>query len=437
MQQKVFTDYKKAKKQVLNLKTNYKGFNLENMLKAYKLLGKPCNKKFCIHVTGSNGKGSVSTLIYYALLENNKKTGLYTSPHLVGLRERIQFNGRKISKKEFLFYANKLFSINNSCIKKLTQFEVLTLIALLCFQEKTGFVVLEIGLGGKLDATNIVGSQAQVITSISLEHTNYLGKTKKKILMEKMGVIKNKSIVIASIPTNLFGLIEQKCRQKKCRLFLQGKDFFYRFLKTGFETGTIIEYKQKNPEKTFLLKTRMLGLFQANNLAIAFTLLNQIKKRVKLKKQKILKGLKKAFIPGRMQLFEKNNKKILFDAAHNPEGAKMLFKSIELIGFKPEVIVCGFSFDKNIKKMVFLVLKKTKKVVITKSGYRACDPKKILKEFKKQNSVKTRVLSPEKALIYCTKRYSKILVFGSIYLAEKVFLWLSKNGFKPKKCKDI
>ena len=313
---------------------------LKNISSLLKRLNNPQECYKSIHVAGTNGKGSVCVFLSNALASKGYKVGLYTSPHLVDFRERIQINGKYISKQDI----SRLVSEIKPFVNKHTFFEIVTAIAFKYFQEqKVDYAIIEVGLGGRLDATNVIRPIASVITNISLEHTDYLGETISMIATEKAGIIKPSVPVITG--TNGIALKTIK--------------------KTAEKMNSSVFLPEESPEIS------MTAAFQKKNAAIA------------LKTLRILgldTNIKESFIhtkwPGR---FEFINDTLLFDCAHNPHGTKTLAKEL---GKQKIVLVIGIMKDKNIKNMLSPLKKLVAKVIITRPKFkRAAKPGDIAKYF--------------------------------------------------------
>ncbi len=263
-----------------------------------------------IHITGTNGKGSVAKMIH-SILSKNKKIGLFTSPHLISLNERIQIK-EKIPNHILYYYLNKFYRLN----KELSFFEILTLTAFEYFNKnKTYTNVVEVGMGGERDATNIINSNAGIITSISKDHIKQF-KSIKGIANEKSGIIKGGKIVVA----NDFEIFRKKAKDTGAEIFIKNKDFFIKSIKIT-KKGTYFVYKDSDWEELFF--TNLIGYNQAENAGLVVKLL----KEMKIKKSKIKKGLKNVIWPGRFEIFGD----YIFDCAHNEDGIKNLVKNIKVL----------------------------------------------------------------------------------------------------------
>jgi len=308
---------------------------------ALKTFGNPERKMKIIHVGGTNGKGSVVAMVSSILREAGYSVGMYTSPHLIDYRERIQLNGRKIPNKDFIRIFNKIKKKKLS----LSFFEFTNLLALLYFEErKTDYVVLEVGMGGRLDSTNAGKAMISVITDISLDHEKFLGGTLELITRDKCEIIKPKIPVITSNNESpVIDIIKEVCAKRKCSLTI-----------SSLYKGEI----------------SLKGGFQKRNAGVAV----EIAKRLKIKGSIIKQGLKKVKWPARAQFIEKN---IVFDGAHNPAGIKAISEYVSSLDYKDLIVVFGVKQGKKYEKMLKL-LPKYKTLIITRSGITsALDPREI------------------------------------------------------------
>ena len=288
---------------------------LERVQAVLKLLGNPQDKVKIIHVAGTNGKGSVCSVVANVLKCAGYKVGLYTSPHLVEYTERIRINNEEISQDLFADYVQKICELADKHDIHLTEFEILTVMAYKYFDDnKVDIAVIETGLGGRFDATNVTKKTfISVITSISLDHTDRLGDTVEKIAYEKAGIIKQNSIIITQSMNSGVEVIKQVAKEKNAKLELIEYPIDMKFL-NGLNYACINDEYFEFP---------LLGLYQKDNLALIFGVLNHFN----LDKEVIKIGLKTANWGARLEYFK--NKNILVDGAHNPAAAIELKKSLE------------------------------------------------------------------------------------------------------------
>ena len=308
-------NYEQAKELLTSQGKFYINLGLERIQSILKLIGNPQEKIKIIHVAGTNGKGSVSSILANILKCAGYKTGLYTSPHLVEYTERIKINNIDISKEDFAAYIEKICTIAEKKNIHLTEFEILTAIAFKYFADnKVKIAVIETGLGGRFDATNVCKKPIlSIITSISLDHTDRLGNTIEKIAFEKAGIIKPKSTIITEISNKGFKVIKIAAEEKKAKLIVATN-----YVNMNYENGnnyvSIEDIKCEFP---------LLGLYQKANLSIVL----QAVEFLKIKTEAIIEGLKTAKWPARLEYIKDKN--LLIDGAHNPDAAKELKKSLD------------------------------------------------------------------------------------------------------------
>lgn len=325
--------YKEAKELLTSKGKFYINLGLERISAVLELLGNPQDRLKCIHVAGTNGKGSVCAIIEAVLREAGKKTGLYTSPHLFKYTERIKINGVDISDGDF---ARLVFEICNTADKHnihLTEFEILTAVAFKYFDEnKVDVVVLETGLGGRFDATNVIKSNlCAVITHIDLDHTERLGNTKDKIAFEKAGIIKSNCPVVTS----------------------EG----YEAIRDAADANDSLLMMITPLEDTSNLALK--GLYQQENLSLALAAVRLVFPEIP--ENVIQTALSKVKHPARFQYLADKN--IIIDGAHNPNGIAALKESLDFyFPDKHRRFVFGCLKNKDHKKMVSLLFDKNDEI---------------------------------------------------------------------------
>jgi len=268
-----------------------------------------------VHVAGTNGKGSTSKIINQILIEHFKtgteKIGLFTSPHLFSYCERIKINNEDISEYVFNRLVNDIDSFARKNNVELTEFELLTVVAIYYFYiRKVDYAVMEVGLGGKYDATNIINPLIEVITAIYLDHTERLGDTVGKIALQKAGIIKENSVVVVSKNNKGFDVIEKIAKNQNSKLILANDD-----IKIIFDKDK--NYAEIDNKK---YEFNLLGDFQKENLALALAAAQNT--GLDIKEEDIVSALKNVNWMFRMQYDKKTN--VLTDGAHNPSGARVL-----------------------------------------------------------------------------------------------------------------
>ncbi|MBI2649816.1 bifunctional folylpolyglutamate synthase/dihydrofolate synthase [Candidatus Woesearchaeota archaeon] len=396
-------DYKKILNYLYSLESSKIKLGLENVKSLLNKIGNPEKQLKCIHVAGTNGKGSVCAMLSYALKEAGYKVGLYTSPHLKKFNERIRVNEHFITDREIVDYFLKI----KPCITDQSFFEITTAMAFLYFREKNvDFAVLEVGLGGRLDATNVVVPLVSVITNIDMEHTDLLGNTIEKIAFEKAGIIKNNVPVVTGAKGKALKTIKKIAEERNALSYLT----------------------KKYPKIKFY---HLNGQFQQENKDIALTTIDILKKfyPIKINQNQIINGLKKTQWTGRLQFL---SKKVLVDCAHNPSGFEVLKKELNIIKkqrkIKNLVFVVGIQETKDIELMLQIINPLISTIIFTKSkNEKATHPQKLLRIFDKINTNKkimTKIIfNPKNALTYAKKISGKkdlVVVTGSIYLVGEI-----------------
>ncbi len=369
-------------------------YDLRRMDEVLERLGKPHLAARTVHIAGTKGKGSTAAMIASALAASGYKTGLYTSPHLIDLRERFRVDGRLISQVELVELVDRLKPEVTAVNKKasygrLTTFELLTALAFLYFaQEGVDFQVVEAGLGGRLDATNVVRPEVCVITSINLDHTDVLGDSLAKIAAEKAGIIKPGVVVVISPqPGEAAEVIEEACRQNGAQLIRVGAEVTWQSL--GFENGKQL-LRVSGGAGSYRLRLPLLGRYQMENAATAVAALEVLAgRRFDITPESIAVGLNQVSWPGRFQIL-RERPLVVADGAHNPAAAGELKQSIEhyfgsIAGGRPSgraILVIGVSVDKDLAGIVRELSPLFETVVATRSRHpRAMGTAPVVAEF--------------------------------------------------------
>ena len=414
-------NYKSSLEYVYSLESFGIKLGLKRIMFLLKKLGSPEKKMKIIHVAGTNGKGSVCAMLS-SILGEKYRVGRYTSPNLVDVRERITINGRMISKNDFSRIMTRIKKINvPSCFGHPTFFETLTAVALKYFHEKNiDFAVLETGLGGRLDATNIVKPLVSVITNVSMEHEDVLGDTLEKIAGEKAGIIKkNVPVVTSAKNKKVLKVIKWACAENKCRLINVSENAKIRKLSHNLD-GQFFDLQTKK-NKYFNLRIPLLGKHQLVNAATALSVVEIIGG---FSEMDVRNGFSKTKWSGRLEIINRNPL-IVVDGAHNPDCMKKLKSAVmEYFSYDNLILILGILSDKNIKKMVKIIAPPSDIIVITKPGTeRAADPKIIKNEAEKY--IRTVVVKDnvKNALDYAksiAKKNDMILITGSLYTVGDV-----------------
>ncbi len=330
-------------------KSAYKS-NLDNTLKLDAYFNLPHKDFKTIHIAGTNGKGSVSHILASVFQQAGYKTGLYTSPHLFDYRERIRINGEMICKD----FVTNFINSNYKFIKKIQPsfFEMSVALAFDYFKDNSvDIAVIEVGMGGRLDSTNIINPLLSIITNIGMDHTFFLGDSLKKIAIEKAGIIKNNVPVIIGETNNITGKVFKKiAKNKKSEILFADKEVLIK------SEGDFVYYELKNEKLSNKFIPDLKGNYQKKNFPIAILSANKLKSTYKnIKDKTILKALenviKNTGIRGRWEILSKKPL-IICDTAHNKEGLEIVFNQINSLKFKKLHIVLGFVNDKNISEIL-------------------------------------------------------------------------------------
>ena len=338
---------------------------LHNITKLLELLGNPHENIKIIHVAGTNGKGSTCAMIASILRSAGFKVGLYISPYLEVFNERMQVNGENISNEDLARLTEKVrekvFYMRENGLGSPTEFEVVTAIGFSYFKEQAvDFLVLEVGMGGRLDATNVVTPLGSVITPISMEHQQYLGSTLRDISREKCGIIKQGvPVVTAPQEDEAMAVIEDTCRERNCSLtkvinssVSRSPDTIsYRFVNGGIKGMTFDLYTPKTDYPG--LQIGLMGRHQLDNAATAVAAVEPLgNSGVNLSREAIYKGLKGARWPGRLEIM-KEKPTVLIDGAHNIAGIKTLKAVLEEYFYdRKKILVVGILEDKDYTEML-------------------------------------------------------------------------------------
>jgi dihydrofolate synthase/folylpolyglutamate synthase len=374
---------------------------LERINELLSKLGNPQSKLKCIHVAGTNGKGSVCAMIASVLKEQGYKVGMYTSPHLKRFTERFQVNGEEISQKRL----NEIIEKIRPYYKNQTFFEIATAIGFLYFfEEKVDFLVLEVGLGGRLDATNVIEPLVSVITNISLEHTQVLGDREEIIAYEKAGIIKKGKPVVTLAKGDALKEIKKIAQEKNSKLYIPKK-----YHKTD---GKFSVNSYRN------MHLGLLGEFQLENASIALKSIDIIKEDYDISDEAIRKGMENVLWPGRLEYIEKD---VVVDCAHNPGGMSALKKEIMKINCEKVISVVGILKDKDKKSIVEIVSSFSDYIVFCEAkSDRASKAEELASYCKVRNEIVKDVKKALKKAKKLANNSDLVLVTGSIYTVGEV-----------------
>ena len=365
------TDYEKQK----NVSYNVTTFNLKRMEKLLSLVGNPHKKIHTAHIAGTKGKGSTATMLAKMLESNNYNVGLYTSPHVVHLHERITVNSEMISEPEMLRLLNRVYTPVEKISKTdvLTFFEIMTALAFMHFVDaKSDIAVIETGLGGRLDSTNVIQPKVVGITSLSIDHQHQLGDTISSIAKEKAGIFKSGvPIVTVQQHPEAMHVLKSHAATVRAPFSVTGKDidFSYRF-ETSREHGPHNRICLTTPTSKFEhLRVPLHGKHQAINCGLALAMLDKLKSSgYKIDTEKAIEGLESVSLAGRMEMIY-DDPRIMIDAAHNAASIRALIHAIgQNIPYDSMVIIFGCNNDKDVEGMLQELQYGADKVIFTRSN---------------------------------------------------------------------
>ena len=388
--------------------------SLSNIKKVLEILGNPHKEDMGIKIaiSGTNGKGSVAKTLSEILNKSKYNVGLYTSPHIFNINERIQVNNKKISNNELNRILGLIIEKQKKVNIQLSYFELLTVVSIFYFSKaKNNINIFEVGLGGKYDATNIVDSQISIITNISKDHTEYLGNTISKIAKEKVGIVKKDSYLITSANRRGLEVIKDYARKKTNKIFIYNKDFK---VLTNNDVYKFIS------DKNYFYKTNLVGSHQTKNISLSIKtceILNRYFKK-NISDKSITKSLTNISWPARFQILSSNPLKIV-DVAHNLASIKNLITNIE--NFYPNKkfnILIGMLRDKKPVQCLSLLLPISKKIFFFdldhKRSFKYSD---IIKKCNSKKIVKGNNINLETLM----KSNNSLLITGSIYFIGEKF----------------
>lgn len=417
------TNYEK----MLRVGYNHTNFNLSRMLRILAAIDNPHRKIRTVHVAGTKGKGSTCHMLAAMLRGAGLKTGLYTSPHVIEMRERIQLNGAMVSEAEFARLIGRIAPVVTRLERENpTFFEILTAAAFLHFsQQKVDIAVIETGLGGRLDSTNVIKPEVCGIVNISYDHMQQLGHSLEAIAEEKAGIFKTGvPVILAPQPPGVKRVFRDMAQKVGCELRFVGDDleFSYRFessRETGPQTRVCMSARATRFDHVHV---PLLGEHQALNCAVALGMIDALRERGwQLPEQPSIDGLERVYIPGRLEQV-RDMPRTIVDAAHNAASVAALMRAIgQNISSESMVVIFGCSADKDIDGMLAQLQLGADKVIFTGNGTpRSADPFELLSRFQ-EKSQKMAQVAPDLAAAYeiakhCVNREDIICITGSIYL---------------------
>jgi dihydrofolate synthase/folylpolyglutamate synthase len=410
-------------------------FDLTRMAVLAAALGDPQKQFPIIHVAGTKGKGSVSAFCAHALQAAGYRTGLYTSPHLQDFSERIQVNGQPVLPDEVVALVEECKPVVAS-IPDVTWFEYTTMLAFLHFaRQKVDAAVIEVGLGGRLDATNIVTPEVSVITSLSYDHMAVLGDTLGQIAAEKAGIIKpGHPVVLSPQLDEARAVIISIAAQRNAPLTQVGQDYEFEVISQSLDGQTFKIWPKSRPLGATRLSIPLLGLHQVENAATAYVALRVLENsRLAVSKKAIRKGFASTVWPGRFEILRRQPPVVL-DCAHNRDSAHRLRQALDdYFPNWPIVLVFGASEDKNVAGMFAELLPRVRQVIATKSIHpRAMSPEQLValaQPFGVPVSGESTVEDALAAALRAAGDEALVLVTGSIFVVAGVSAAWLKTGY--------
>ena len=430
-----FTDYEK----IPGIAYTSANYDLRRMERLLQPVGNPHLGTKTVHIAGTKGKGSTAAMVAQVLIAAGYKTGLFTSPHLHTLRERIRINGTSISEAEFAALVTQLKPIveavnREAAYGELTTFEILTAVVFTYFKKShVDFQVLEVGLGGRLDATNVVQANVCVITSLSLDHTEILGNSVAKIAAEKAGIIKPGCVVVNSPQAEeATGVIENVCRQQQARLIQVGKDVTWE--RRGgnlYQQSVTVQSRSTKYDLTVPL----LGDYQLENAATAVAALEALADLgTRISAGNMAQGFSQVSWPGRLQILSREPM-VVADGAHNAYSMRKLIEAIkEYFGYNRCSIIFGTSCDKDIPGMARELKSLAENIIITSSSHpRAASASVSAEEFAKlgiEVKVAQNVSGALSQALAVAGKTDLILVTGSLFVVAEAIDYSARYSNK-------
>lgn len=436
----------------LNTRTNYEkmvrvgynhtNFNLSRMQRLAAALGNPQREFKSIHIAGTKGKGSTAYMIAAMLRQAGFKVGLYTSPHFLSIRERIVVDGRQVSETEF----GKLIARVAPAVDKIasdgaTFFEIITAAAFLHFMDKgVDIAVIETGLGGRLDSTNIIKPEVCAITNISYDHMAQLGNTLEAIAEEKAGIFKpGVPVVTCHQAAGVKRVLRDQAAKTGCEISFIGDDveFSYRFESsriTGPHTRVCMATRATRFDH---VQVPLLGEHQAHNCGIALGVIDVLRKQgLDISEQDAIDGLAHVSVRGRLELIREEPRTVV-DGAHNAASIAALMRAIgQNIAYDSMVVIFGCSTDKDITGMLKELQLGADKVIFTSTGpTRSADPHELLQRFQEKSN-KMAMVEPElkdafRVATTCVSRDDLVCITGSVYLVGRAMRELAELEPSP------
>jgi len=417
-------------------------FDLENMQSLLSMLGDPHSRLRAVHVAGTKGKGSTCAMTTSILQAAGYRVGLFTQPHLHTFRERIRISDRLMSEEELIAGLEELKPVIER-ISDPSTFEIMTALAFQYFAEQeVDLAVVETGLGGRLDTTNVIEPLVAVITSISYDHTYILGDTIEQIASEKAGIIKDgKPVVCSPQCPAAEEVIVKVCKERKAPLTLVGRDWLWQPGEANLE-GQAFSVRSKTPHEKGLVTDGMsrqlwiplLGRYQLVNATTTVATIDQLcRQGIRVSLEHVAQGLRRARWPARLEILGRDPL-LVMDGAHNVDSVQRLMRALrEYLSFDKLILVVGFSLDKDITGMMREFTSQAQEVIITQAKHpRAAAPESIVKQAQPSEIPLTIAPDAPSALwraLELANMEDLVCVTGSLFVvADARAAWLEAKG---------
>jgi len=411
--------YSETLERIYNLRGGMIDLRLERMERALALWDHPENKFPSIHIAGTNGKGSTAAMLHHMLSLAGYRTALYTSPHLVSFTERMRVGDNEINPAEVVALADEVRRCTAAADVPLTFFEFVTVMAFIYFaRQAVDVTVVEVGLGGRLDATNLITPLVSLITTISKDHEAYLGSDELSIAREKAGIIKpGVPVVCGRVAPEIAELFKNIARERGSVAFFLGSDFGISLKNEGLFDYTGIKQHYSD------LSVGLRGRHQRFNAAVALAASEAVGGRFPIDEKTVRRGLESVRWPGRLEIV-RENPTVILDGAHNREGVQALIEALnELKQGRTVKLLFAVMADKEWEVMVRALAAVVDEVVLTQVGMeRSADPQDLAEKLAGQ--VRQRVIRDSRraleTLLDETRDNEIIVVAGSLYLLGEV-----------------
>jgi dihydrofolate synthase/folylpolyglutamate synthase len=406
-------------------------FNLTQVERILNAIGDPHKEIQTIHIGGTNGKGSTAAMMGSILQKEGYRVGLYTSPHLIRFTERIKVNGKEIEEEEVAALAGWMRKEieASGILPPFTFFDFTTAMALHYFKQKlVDLAILEVGLGGRLDSTNVVDPLIAIITNIAKDHEEYLGKSILKIAQEKAGIIKKgRPLITAATQPLVLRLFSKVCQGKESPYFRVGKEFRY----VRAEDGDF-DYEGLN-RKLWGIHLNLKGFHQVINATTALGAMEVLEDLgYRVSTHAMIDGLKEVDWPGRLEIVS-SSPRVILDGAHNPAGALVLKESLEKeFQYQNLILLIGIMKDKDIPSMLHLLAPLAHHIIFTKPHTDRAAAPSLLKKALGQNGRKAEIAEDLREAIErglsLTQEEDLLCITGSLYTVGE-----ARAYFHPKR----